>query len=64
VRLSVDRDLCKGHAMCLRVGEDVVEIDAESTAVPLHDDEIPADLVEQAQQALRLCPEHAITLLQ
>jgi ferredoxin len=62
MKITVDRQLCQGHAMCLRVAESLVDLDDEDIAVPLHD-HVPPELAEQAAAVVLVCPERALALV-
>ena len=61
MKVSVDPDLCQGHARCWQICPDVFDLDDEGHAsVEVAD--VPADLVEKVHDAVRNCPERAITV--
>ncbi|MCK0090785.1 ferredoxin [Rhodococcus sp. HNM0563] len=63
MKVRVDPDRCQGHTLCAMAAPDVFElsdIDGHATAI---DSEIPADLEENVREAVRSCPEQAITIL-
>lgn len=64
MRVAVDADKCQGHTMCKMLAPDLFElseIDGHATAI---DAEVPADLEEDAHDAVASCPEQAIRALQ
>jgi ferredoxin len=64
MKVRVDPELCQGHTLCSMIAPDVFrlsDIDGHATAI---DGEIPDDLVEQAREAVRSCPERAIAAIE
>jgi ferredoxin len=64
VKVRVDPERCQGHTLCSMIAPDVFqldEIDGHSTAVI--DGELPADLQAKAAEAIRSCPEQAISVI-
>lgn len=59
--VTVDRDLCQGHARCWGLDPDVFDIDDVGFAVPGRH-LVPAGHEEAARQAALACPERAITV--
>jgi ferredoxin len=63
MKVRVDPDRCQGHTLCAMAAPDVFElseIDGHATAI---DTEIPEHLEENVHEAVRSCPEQAITIL-
>ena len=63
MKVHVDPERCQGHTLCAMIAPQVFqldEIDGHSTAII--DGEIPADLQEKAREAVRSCPEQAISI--
>jgi ferredoxin len=61
MKVSVDPDLCQGHARCWQICPDVFDLDDEGHA-SVAIDGVPADLAEKVLEAVRNCPERAITV--
>jgi ferredoxin len=61
MKVTVEEDLCQGHARCWEICPDVFALDAEGHA-SVGDAEVPAALEEDVRRAVRNCPERAITL--
>jgi ferredoxin len=61
MKVSVDPDLCQGHARCWQICPNVFDLDDEGHA-SVAIDEVPADLAEKVLEAVRNCPERAITV--
>lgn len=63
MKVHVDPERCQGHTLCAMIAPEVFqldEVDGHSTAII--DGEIPADLQEKAREAVRSCPEQAISI--
>lgn len=61
MRVSVDADLCQGHARCWGICPEVFDLDDEGHAVVRAAD-VPAALEAKVRDAARNCPERAIQL--
>jgi ferredoxin len=61
MQVTVDADLCQGHARCWEICPDVFTLDEEGHA-SVSDAEVPAALEEDVRRAVRNCPERAISL--
>jgi len=61
VRISVDSELCTGHAMCKAAAPDVYVLDELGFNVTPAGP-VPTELVEQARRGALSCPESAITV--
>ena len=59
MRVEVDRDRCEGNAVCVGIAPDLFDLDDDDYAV-MKVDEIPADQVELAEQAVAECPRAAL----
>jgi ferredoxin len=60
MKVSVDADLCQGHARCWEICPEVFDLDEEGHAVVIQPD-VPADLEAKARDAVANCPERAIS---
>jgi ferredoxin len=63
VKVRVDPERCQGHTLCAMAAPDVFqldEIDGHSTAIS---EDVPADQEERVREAVRSCPEQAISIL-
>lgn len=63
VKLYVDPDKCQGHTLCSMIAPQIFtldDIDGHSTAI---DGEVPAELEGKADEAVRSCPEQAISII-
>jgi ferredoxin len=64
MRVIVDRDLCEGHAQCVKTAPDVfrlIEIGEDDYAEVLVDDLSP-DRVEKVTLAIKRCPRSALRM--
>jgi ferredoxin len=61
MKVTVDPELCQGHARCWEICPEVFELDDEGHAyVPVPD--VPPDLDAKVRQAVNNCPERAIAV--
>ena len=61
MRVSVDPEICQGHARCWDLCPEVFQLDDEGHAF-VAVDEVPPDLEGKARDAAANCPERAITV--
>ncbi|MGH3674324.1 MAG: ferredoxin [Mycobacterium sp.] len=59
MRLVIDLSACAGHGRCYFEASRAVSPDEEGRGIPSHD-ELPAELLEEAEAAVASCPEYAI----
>ena len=62
MKIHVDPEKCQGHTLCVMRAPDLFElseIDGHSSPTP---DEVPAAQEANAREAVRSCPEQAITI--
>jgi ferredoxin len=59
MRVEVDHDRCEGNAICAGIAPDLFELDEDDYAV-VKVEEIPADQVSLAEQAVAECPRAAL----
>ena len=62
MKLRIDNEACTGHGRCYVLAPGVFEPDDEGHSLALVD-EIPPELLDQAQLAVANCPESAITIV-
>jgi ferredoxin len=63
VKVHVDPERCQGHTLCAMIAPDVFtldDVDGHSTAL---DGEVPDDQQAKATEAIRSCPEQAISVI-
>jgi ferredoxin len=63
LKIIVDYDLCEANAICVRVAPEIFEVDDEDN-LNLHMEEVPDNLLEKAQEAVRRCPRQALQLVE
>jgi ferredoxin len=63
MRVSVDTDVCEGYASCTLEAPQVFDLDEDDNVVVLLMPNPPEDMRTEVARAARLCPTHAITLL-
>ena len=61
MRLVIDRVLCQGYGQCEAVAPTLFRLDADNVAVVVKHPQSP-DEIEQAREAVRVCPRQAIAL--
>ena len=65
MKVRVDPDRCQGHTLCAMIAPDVFALDdVDGHSTPIIDGDIPADLQEKVREAVRSCPEQAISILE
>jgi ferredoxin len=62
VHIAIDEELCNGHAQCELSAPDVFTVNEDGIAVLLIHDPAAA-LRDDVQDAIRRCPESAITVV-
>jgi ferredoxin len=63
MKVNVDQNRCQGHTLCAMIAPkvfDLSEIDGHSSPIG---DEVPAGEESAAVEAVRSCPERAISLI-
>ena len=60
MRVAVDTDQCRGHGICMARCPEVFDLSDDGYAVVLVD-EVPAAFEAAVEEAVRHCPEHAIS---
>ena len=61
MQVQVNSDMCEGHGKCELAAPEVFKLGADDVSVVLMAGEIPANLVDKVERAIRLCPRQAIT---
>lgn len=61
MKVTVDPDLCQGHARCWQICPEVFGLDDEGHAAVTAAD-VPADVADKVREAVRNCPERAIAV--
>ena len=61
MKVIVDHSLCEGHARCMDNVPEVFEVRDDDRSYVLLD-QIPEDLREKIERAVKVCPRAAISL--
>ncbi|MGW2523567.1 ferredoxin [Streptomyces sp. NPDC001617] len=61
MKVTIDRNMCSGHARCAAAAPQLFRLDDDGYALPV-DGEIPEDLQQAARDGESACPERAITV--
>ncbi|MGO8860697.1 MAG: ferredoxin [Acidimicrobiales bacterium] len=61
MKVTVEAEVCQGHARCWQICPEVFSLDDEGHAVVL-DHEVPNELEDRVREAVANCPERAIVL--
>jgi ferredoxin len=59
VKVIVNADMCEGHAKCEMAAPEVFKLGPDDVSIVLVD-EVPEELREKVDRAIRLCPRQAI----
>ncbi len=62
MKVTIDLDRCEGNARCVHAAPEVFALGEDDQARVLVSD-LPPDLKQKAEQAVRLCPRQAIAIL-
>lgn len=60
MKVVVNADMCEGHAKCEMAAPEVFKLGPDDVSIVLLDD-VPEDLKEKVDRAIRLCPRQAIS---
>ncbi len=63
MKVHVDPERCQGHTICSMIAPQLFtldDVDGHSTAI---DGEVPGALEAKAAEAIRSCPEQAISII-
>jgi ferredoxin len=61
VHVTVDDDRCQGHARCNIICPEVFDLDDQGHSVVISAD-VPDELAGRVREAVRSCPEQAISV--
>ena len=61
MKVRVDEGLCQGHTLCAMKAPEVFDLDEVDGHSLVIDENVPAGLQEKVRQAVRSCPERAIS---
>lgn len=62
MRVSVNADLCQGHARCFAIAPELFDVDDYGMSSVIGDGTVPPELEGKARLAASNCPEFAITI--
>ena len=62
MKIVVDYDLCEANAVCMGVAPEIFRVEEDDTLTVLMENPTP-DLRSKAEEAVRLCPKQAISLV-
>ena len=62
MRVTVDRNVCQGHGVCLMMAEKLFAISDEDGLAYVTQDPVPNDQRDLAMMAMNNCPERAISI--
>jgi len=63
MKVTCDRDLCSGHAMCAMAAAEVFDMDDFGFNIS-DNKQVPPELEEKARKGVLSCPEQALTLIE
>lgn len=71
MKVKVDWDLCEANAVCMGVAPELYEVDDDDNFHHLikggEEDtsgDVPADQIDKAREAVRLCPRQALSVIE
>ncbi len=60
MKVIVNADMCEGHGKCEMAAPEVFKLGPDDVSIVLVDD-VPKDLEDKVDRAIRLCPRQAIS---
>ncbi len=63
MKIVIDYDLCEANALCMEAAPEVFRVEEDDTLTVLLE-EPGAELRAKVEEAARLCPRQAITLME
>lgn len=61
MKIIVDYDLCEANAVCMDCCPEVFRVEEDDTLTLLMD-EVPENLCQKLEEAVRLCPRQALRI--
>ena len=61
MKIVVDYDLCEANAVCMSKAPEIFKVDDQDDLHILMDD-VPEDLRDKVEEAVRLCPRQALSV--
>lgn len=63
MKVTIDQDRCQGHLRCYAIAPDFFQVDDLGHATTSPDgDQVPTEIEDKVREAIRNCPERAITI--
>jgi ferredoxin len=62
VQVQVDGTRCQGHTLCAMIAPDAFELDEVDGHSSPVSEQVPSDQEKQVREAVRSCPERAISI--
>jgi ferredoxin len=62
VKVQVDPQRCQGHTLCAMIAPQAFQLDDIDGHSSVVSEDVPADQQEQVAEAVRSCPEQAISI--
>jgi ferredoxin len=62
VKVQVDSERCQGHTLCAMIAPNVFQLDEIDGHSSVIDENVPADQEGLVMEAVRSCPERAISI--
>jgi ferredoxin len=62
MKVHVDPGLCQGHTLCSMIAPEVFELDEIDGHSSPVSEEVPVELEDRVREAVRSCPEQAISI--
>jgi len=63
MQVVVNRDLCESNAVCMGILPQVFEV-GEDDVLQILDEHPPEELRDKVEQAVRMCPKQALSVLE
>jgi ferredoxin len=64
MRVEVNWDACESNALCMAAAPEVFEVRDDDMMYLLIEGEIPAELRAKVEEAVRVCPKQALSLVE
>lgn len=61
MRVRIDPEVCQGHAMCSLACPQIFQLSDEDGHAFVEDEQVPPQFEDAVEQAVRSCPEGAIS---
>lgn len=62
MKVTVNADLCQGHARCYAIAPELFDVDDYGLSTVIGDGTVAPELEDKARLAASNCPEFAITI--